>query len=224
MADEDNQSDSSIGEAEPPPAGEETEPAPAGESSSTDDEVNKPLEDNEGHSDSSAETDDTSSGSGAQSARTSSSGSDDSSSSGSSSDESSGQTQSVQLSEDDIAEALTAAFRARDVPIDDNGVKVTTADGLFHLMVRLTADSQTLPQVPEDTSNLPPGSVQGAQKLVLGAIQLLDGACRVTMRVVQVETSEVLEAGKGDASGSTKEAVQAAAEDALAGLPSLGAT
>ena len=132
--------------------------------------------------------------------------------------------QSVQLTESDVQDALTSAFQSRGVPVDDDGVKVTTSSGLFQLMVRLTEDAKPLPQVPDDTSNLAPGSVQGAMKMVLGAVQILDAACRVTMRVVNVETSEILETGKGDASGSTKDAVQAAAVDALAGLPSLGAS
>jgi hypothetical protein len=223
MGDDDQQQsdDSSSGEAEPPPEGDNTEPAPAGESSSGDDS-DKPLEDNEGHSDSSAETDGDSDNS--DSSKQSDSSSDDSSSSSNSSDNNSGQNQSVQLSEDDIQEALTSAFQARDVHVDDEGVKVSTDSGLYTLMVRLTADSQPLPQIPDDASGLAPGSMQGAMKLIQGTVQVGDGACRVIMKVTSVETSQILEVGKGDASGSTKDAVQAAAEDALAGLTSLGAT
>jgi hypothetical protein len=89
-------------------------------------------------------------------------------------------------------------------------------------MVRLTADAVPLPQVPDDTSNLAPGSVQGAQLLVLGAVQAVDGGTRVTMRIVRLETSEILQASKGDAMGTAnKDAVQAAAEDALSGLEML---
>jgi hypothetical protein len=101
-------------------------------------------------------------------------------------------------------------------------VKVTKEDALFHLMVRLTAHATPLPQVPDDTSNLSPGSVQSAQLMVLGAVQAIDGGTRVTMRVVKVESSEVLQTGQGDAMGTANnDAVQAAAEDALAGLDML---
>jgi hypothetical protein len=123
------------------------------------------------------------------------------------------------LSEDEVQSALTAAFQERNVAVDDDGVKVTKANGLFRLMVRLTADATPLPQVPDDTSQLAPGSVQGARLMVLGAVQSMDGGTRVTMRIVRVETSEILQASTGDAMGSAnKDAVQAAAEDALAGL------
>jgi hypothetical protein len=44
------------------------------------------------------------------------------------------------------------------------------------------------------------------------------------MRIVSVETSAIFESGEGNASGgATLDIVEAAAEDALAGLPSLGA-
>jgi hypothetical protein len=223
VPDDDNQSDSTISDAEPPPAGDDTEPAPAGETSPEDDDTNKPLEDNEGHSDSSAETDgdsDSSSSSDSSSRRRTKSSSDSSSS-----DDSSPQPECVALTEDDIQDAITSALQDRDVKVDDDGVKVSTSSsGMFTFMVRLTADSQPLPQVPDDTSNLAPGSVQGAMKLLQGSVQALDGATRVIMKVVSVETSEILETGQGDASAGTKDAVQAAAEDALAGCSSLGAT
>jgi hypothetical protein len=146
-----------------------------------------------------------------------------SSSDDSTSEESSSSGEScAALSEDDVQSALTAAFQERNVPVDDDGVKVTKANGLFRLMVRLTADAVPLPQVPDDTSNLAPGSVQGAQLLVLGAVQALDGGTRVTMRIVRLESSEILQASKGDAMGTAnKDAVQAAAEDALSGLEML---
>src|SRR5450755_511831 len=120
-----------------------------------------------------------------------------------------GANQSVPLpSEDEISSALASAFQARDIPVDDDGVKVTTADGLFHLMVRLTADAKPLPQVPDDTSNLAPGSVQGAQLMVLGTVQLIETQTRVTMRTVVVETSEIVEASSADASGVSVESIQ----------------
>jgi hypothetical protein len=128
----------------------------------------------------------------------------------------------VNLSEDDVQSALVSAFEQRNVPVAQDGVKVTKSDGLFNLSVRLSEDAMPLPPVPDDTSNLAPGSVQGAWLMVLGAVQAIDGGTRVTMRVVKVETSEVLQSGSGDAMGTAnKDAVQAAAEDALAGLDML---
>ncbi len=53
---------------------------------------------------------------------------------------------------------------------------------------------------------------------------IIGNATRVTMRIVSVETSQILEAGEGNASGGAAlDMIEAAAEDALAGLPSLGA-
>ena len=127
-------------------------------------------------------------------------------------------------SEDDVADALTKAFRARDVPMDDDGVKVSLSSDLYHLAVRLSADFRPLSQVPDDTSNLAAGSVEGAMYMINGAVQLIGNAARVTMRIVSVETSQILEAGEGNASGGAAlDVIEAAAEDALAGLPSLGA-
>jgi hypothetical protein len=111
----------------------------------------------------------------------------------------------------------------RDVKVDDDGVKVSSSDGLFHLMVRIAADGTPLPQVPEDTSNLAPGSVTGARYLVQGSVQVIGDQSRVTLHLVSVETSEILETGQGNASGDVLAGIQGAAEDALAGLPTLGA-
>lgn len=224
----DGSSSTSIEGSEPPPAGDETEPAPSGESSSSDDPSDKPLEDNEGHSDSSAETEASTSASSdtgsASSSGSSSSSSSDSSGSSSSSDSSSG-GQSVQPpSEDDVAGALTRAFNDHNVPMDDDTVKVTLDSGLYKLAVRLSSSFNPLPQVHDDTQSLQTGSVQGARYLVLGSVQVIEDQVRVNMRIVSVETSEVLQASKADGSGSVLDAITGAAGDALAGLPALNAT
>jgi hypothetical protein len=44
------------------------------------------------------------------------------------------------------------------------------------------------------------------------------------MRIVSVETSEILQSSKADASGSVLDATTGAAGDALAGLPALNAS
>ena len=108
--------------------------------------------------------------------------------------------------------------------MDDDGVKVTLEDGLFHLMVRVSAQGTPLPQVPDDTTNLAPGSVTGAKYLVQGSVQVIGDQSRVNLRLVSVETSEILETGQGNATGDVLAGIQGAAEDALASLPTLGAT
>lgn len=221
MADDDNST--STEEQEPAPAGEtsgsETEPAPAGEST----ETQTPLEPPDAVSDSSAETDGSSSGSSSSGSKRSSGDSSDSSSSSSDDSSSSSQPSAPPPTEDDVAGALTKALQEHDVPVDDDGVKVTLSSGLYQLMVRLSADVRPLPQVPDDTSNLAPGSVQGAHYLLQGSVQIIEDQVRVNMRVVSVETSEILETSKADASGSVLDAIQGAAGDCLAGLPSLQA-
>ena len=216
-------SDSSSSDSpEPPPAGEEPEPPPAGEEPEPAPEGEEPPPAASDADSDSSDSDDSDSDSGKKKHHHKSD-SDDSDSSSSSSDDSSEDGVScMSLSEDDIQEALTAAFQDHNVPVDDDGVKVTTVDGMFHMMVRLTADATPLPQVPDDTSNLAPGSVQGAQLMVAGSVQRLDGGTRVSMRVLKVETSEILQSGQGDAIGTAnKDAVQSAAGDALAALDML---
>ena len=218
-------------------SGDENEPAPAGEtgpdssSETSSDEENKPLEDNEGHSDSSAETDSSDSSSSSSDSSDSSSGkskssssSDSSDSSSSSSSDSSEPSQSVQPpSEDEVAGALTKAFRARSVPMWDDVVSVTLSSGMYRISARLSADYKPLSQVSDDTSKQT-GSITGATYMINGGVQLIGNATKVTMRIVSVETSAILESGEGNASGGAAlDIIESAAEDALAGLPSLGA-
>jgi hypothetical protein len=125
-----------------------------------------------------------------------------------------------EIGTDAITAALVNAFRSKSVDVDD-GVTVTAADGLYHLAIRLSKRATPLPAVPDDTSDLAPGSVEGAAMLILGTVQLIATATRVTMRIVNVETSEILESSKGDADGVTEESVGDAAEDAISELPTL---
>jgi|SRR5580700_288048 hypothetical protein len=218
-SDDSSSSSGSVEGSEPPPAGDDSEPAPAGESSSSDDASDKPLEDNEGHSDSSAETD--SSDKPASDSSSSSSDSSDSSSSDSSSAD-----QSVQPpSEDDVSSALTRALEGHNVPMDDS-VQVTLDSGLYKLAVRLSSSFNPLPQVHDETQSLQDGSVQGAAYLLQGAVQIIGDQVRVTLRIVSVETSEILQASSADGSGSSSvlDAITGAAGDALAGLPALNAS
>jgi len=216
----------SVEGSEPPPAGDDTEPAPAGETSSSDDPSDKPLEDNEGHSDSSAETEGCSSSE--SSSRSSSSDSSDSSSSSDSSDSSSSDSsggKSVQPpSADDVAGALTGAFHDHSVPMDDDTVNVTGDSNYYKLAVRLSSSFDPLPKVHDDTQSLQTGSLQGALYMINGAVQVIEDQVKVTMRIVSVETSEILQVSSGSGSGSVLDAIRGAAGDALAGLPALNAT
>jgi hypothetical protein len=127
----------------------------------------------------------------------------------------------IPLSEDDVAGALVTALQNSNVGVDDDGVKVSTRSGLYHLAVRLSATAEALPQVPDDTDNLPPRSVQPAALLLLGTVQIIGDRTRVTMRIVLVETSEIKESSRGDASGGDATAVETAAVSAISKLPTL---
>jgi hypothetical protein len=216
-------SSASVEGSEPPPAGDETEPAPAGESSPSEDESNKPLEDNEGHSDSSAETESSDISSSDSKSSSSDDNSSSDSSSSSSSDSSSGDKSVQPPSEDDVSSALTRALEDHNVPMDDS-VKVTTSGDVYHLAVRLSSSFNPLPQVHDDTQSLQDGSVQGAAYLLQGVVQIIGDQIRVTMRIVSVETSAILQQSLADASGSVLDAITGAAGDALAGLPALNAS
>ncbi len=220
-SDDSSSSSASVEGSEPPPAGDETEPAPAGESSSSDEATDRPLEDNEGHSDGSAETD----GSDSSKSSSSSDSSSSDSSSSSSSDSSSGDKSVQPPSEDEVSSALTRALEDHNVPMDDS-VKVTLDDGLYKLAVRLSSSFNPLPQVHDDTQSLQDGSVQGAAYLLQGAVQIVGDQVRVTLRITSVETSAILQQGKADGSGSESvlDAITGAAGDALASLPALNAS
>lgn len=212
-------------EVEPPPAGEEPEPEPAATSDSTDEHGDTNLEPPDAVSDSSAESDGSSlSSSSSPSSESSSSSSDNDRGSSSSDGSSQGQISQPPPSEDAVAQAVASALQMREVPVDSDGVKVTLSSGLYQVMVRLADNFMPLPQVPADTSNLAPGSVRGAKYLLQGAVQIIEDQTRVTLRIVSLETSAILEAGEGNASGGTGvDGVQPATEDAIANLPSLGA-
>ena len=65
---------------------------------------------------------------------------------------------------------------------------------------------------------LPAGVEEGAAHQVVGMLQEIDGRTRVSMRVVDVETGEVVAAGVGDAQGTGRGAIGDAAAEALGEL------
>lgn len=141
------------------------------------------------------------------------------------SDEDSGQQCAPPPAEEEVSDALTSAFKDHDVPMDEDSVNVNLDDGLYKVGVRLSRDFRVLPQVPEDTSNLAPGSVEGALYMIIGSVQIVEQEVRVNLRIVSVETSEILQVGSGSGSGNdVKENITGAAGDALAGLTALHAT
>ncbi len=125
------------------------------------------------------------------------------------------------LSIEVVQAALVNAFRAKGIDVDDDGVKVTNETGLYHLCVRMAEDGTPLPKIPDDTSNLAPGSLKGAKLLALGAIQFAGEATRATIRIVETETSAILDSGLGDADGASEESVGEAAEEALSNIRTL---
>ena len=124
---------------------------------------------------------------------------------------------------DDVAGAISAALQAKDVPTDDSEVKATISSGLFHVEVRLSATVKPVsqPPPPDDSGENAPGSVEAAPLLLIGAVQVIDDAIRVTLRIVVTETSQIVEAAGGDATGTTPDAITDAAQIAIGGLPSL---
>jgi hypothetical protein len=61
-------------------------------------------------------------------------------------------------------------------------------------------------------------SMEGANRAIAGAVQQWGGRTRVTMRVFDIETSEVLDAALADADGADDAATEAAASEAAAQL------
>ena len=122
---------------------------------------------------------------------------------------------------DDVAGGVSAALSAKSVPTDDDQVKVTIQDGLFHLSVRLGAAVKPVGQTAPSDDGDAPGSVEAAPLLLIGTVQVVDDSIRVSLRIVVTETSAIVEAGSGDAVGSTAEAITDAAQIAVEALPSL---
>jgi len=122
------------------------------------------------------------------------------------------------FSTDDVADALSTALSALDVPTGGNEIDVTGEDGQFKFAVRLSSEFKPAGKVPDDPT---PGTVTPAFYLLLGMLQILDDQMRVTARIVNVETSEIIETAKGDATGTSKETITDAAQIAFSALSSL---
>jgi len=110
--------------------------------------------------------------------------------------------------------------------MDDDSVDASSDGGIYKFAIRLSRTFNPLPKVHDDTQSLQTGSVEGAQYLLQGAVQIVESTARVTMRIVSVETSEILQASSADgtSSSSIEDAITGAAGDALAGLSALNST
>lgn len=120
---------------------------------------------------------------------------------------------------------LTAAFKSHGDAVTYRDVSVTGSitAGTAKIEVRLGAGTHALPSlecVDEAIANgsAGPQSQAGAQHLLLGAIQQANGATRVTLRVVDVTTGQILNSGLGDSPGTGDAAVTSAAGAALGKL------
>ena len=122
------------------------------------------------------------------------------------------------FSTDDVSDALSTALSALDVPTGGNEIDVTNEDGQFKYAVRLSSEFKPAGKVPDDPT---PGTVTAASYLLLGSLQIVEDQMRVTARIVNVETSQIIEASKGDATGTTKETITDAAQIAFDALSSL---
>ena len=123
---------------------------------------------------------------------------------------------------DEVQAAFVGAMRSKSIDVDDDAVTINEqGTGLYHFAVRMSRRNTPLPKIPDDTSDLAPGSVEGAATLLQGALQILGDRVRVTMRLVSVETSEILEASNGDADGANESGIGDAVGTALDGMPSL---
>jgi len=69
---------------------------------------------------------------------------------------------------------------------------------------------------------VPPGSLKGAHYMVAGAVQQAGGVTRVTVRIVRVETGEIVATAMADVNGTDAAAVQRAANEAMKKLPMPG--
>lgn len=113
-----------------------------------------------------------------------------------------------------------AALAANGHPVPLGDISATSAGGLSKITVRLDAFGRILPSaqcVNEGIANgsVPPGSQSGALKLLLGAVQQLNGQTRVTLRIDDVATGAIERTGLGDAPGTGDGSIEQAAAGAL---------
>jgi hypothetical protein len=125
-----------------------------------------------------------------------------------------------------LQESVADALSSHDHLTNPDDVQVNNryaGHPLTTFAVRLSADNRPLPtlaclknQIAE--GNVPPGSIEGANKVLLGSVQQANNQTRVTSRIVDVESGEILATGKGDAAGTDQNAIDQAADKSIANL------
>lgn len=116
-----------------------------------------------------------------------------------------------------------AALAANGHSVALGDISASGAGGLPKVTVRLDAYGHILPSsqcINEGIANgsVPPGSQAGAPKLLLGAVQQVNGQTRVTVRIDDVATGVIERTGLGNAAGSSDGSIQQAAGKALQNL------
>lgn len=116
--------------------------------------------------------------------------------------------------------ALLRVLSDHGPELDDSSVKVESwgAEGLWRFAIRISDEGCILPTL-DSIANCSSSKAQvSASRLLIGSLQVAGGASRVTARIIDVETGEILTASKGDSTGTDTDALVQAASDAIGGL------
>ncbi len=124
---------------------------------------------------------------------------------------------------DRIRADLAKALAARGYAVSLSDISAKNSGGLVQVIVRLDSFGRILPSdqcISEGIANgsVPPHSLSGAWRMVLGAVQQTASQTRVTVHTVDVATGVIRSSGLGDASGTGDAAVQQAATSAFTQL------
>jgi len=93
-------------------------------------------------------------------------------------------------------------------------------DRVTRFLLRISPDDCLLPNLDllnEAIKNncVKPHSLDGAHRTILGSVQQANGQTRVITKLVDVETGIIVESGKGDATGTDRDAVENATNSAF---------
>ncbi len=123
-----------------------------------------------------------------------------------------------------LQESIADALSSHGHLTHPDDVQIDTRYGhLTRFVVRMSRDNGPLPtlaclQNQVANGNVPPGSIQGANKLLLGSVQQVGNQVRVTTRIVDVETGTILATGEGNAAGTDQNAIDQAADSSIKNL------
>jgi hypothetical protein len=124
---------------------------------------------------------------------------------------------------DDYGSAVAQGLSQAGFAVGGDEISTGTTDnGLstFHVRTRGGCALPTTACVEQEAAagHVPPGSVAGADYMVVGSVQQAGDQTRVLVRVVNVETGVVVAGGKGDAAGTGSDAIADAADEAAKAL------